>query len=380
MLRRKHVGFTVIELLVVIGIIALLTSILIPVFFRLQQQNQRSSCVNNLREIGVALGQYHADYNAYPAQPTYGYLNPASIPNFDQTLMPFDNYPMIRKLTGPANINSMQVTIPPNMDAGQYIVKISSDTSTTSVTNAVVSLDNRLTWSAEKPLHTAISATVSLAVTDMLTVPLDDTSTVNAVFAPQNYVGEASNSVNYDQWDFLVGVDKVGMGTFGLETLYRLYLNDKRDYLRSAQKLHCPLARNTEKLDKLSLWDKLTVTQAKPFRYDPLLGGYNTYDVTYNYNQYNQKIADFEAVVGNNLYSVRQLSNPRPPADTVVCFCYTHRDYGTPPDQLPGATEMDLVLWLDGTVEVMKPYNVQGISGPVQVPPCLYSRGEWLRR
>ncbi|HEY0073389.1 MAG TPA: DUF1559 domain-containing protein [Abditibacteriaceae bacterium] len=59
-LRR---GFTLIELLVVIAIIALLAAILFPVFARARENARKSSCQNNLKQIGVGISQYVQDYD-----------------------------------------------------------------------------------------------------------------------------------------------------------------------------------------------------------------------------------------------------------------------------------------------------------------------------
>src|SRR5476651_819462 len=60
--RSRH-GFTLIELLVVIAIIAILAAILFPVFARAREQARRTSCLSNMKQIGLALFMYAQDYD-----------------------------------------------------------------------------------------------------------------------------------------------------------------------------------------------------------------------------------------------------------------------------------------------------------------------------
>lgn len=60
--HRPH-GFTLVELLIVISIIALLAAILFPVFSRVRENARRSSCQSNLKQIGLGILQYTQDYD-----------------------------------------------------------------------------------------------------------------------------------------------------------------------------------------------------------------------------------------------------------------------------------------------------------------------------
>lgn len=148
-MRYSSRGFTLIELLVVIAIIAVLISLLLPAVQAAREASRRMQCVNNLKQVGIALHNYENSLSIFPPGRT-------SWPNVWSSLAQ-----LLPQMEGNNQFNALNFDFPP-VDL----------TSSGGLTNA--------------PNTTSVSTTVKSFL-----CPTDPQDRLDPNFGPNNYVANA---------------------------------------------------------------------------------------------------------------------------------------------------------------------------------------------
>ena len=101
--QHRRRGFTLIELLVVIAIIAILIALLLPAVQQAREAARSSQCKNNLKQLGLAMHNYHDTYKMFPPDNTFtkGKIATSSIPawGWGTYLLPYlDQAPLFKRM------------------------------------------------------------------------------------------------------------------------------------------------------------------------------------------------------------------------------------------------------------------------------------------
>ncbi|SIO23704.1 prepilin-type N-terminal cleavage/methylation domain-containing protein/prepilin-type processing-associated H-X9-DG domain-containing protein [Singulisphaera sp. GP187] len=162
-MRRR--GFTLIELLVVIAIIAILIALLLPAVQAAREAARRSQCVNNLKQLGIALHNYHDTMGRFP---------------FGAIVAPSNNYWVLRGAGGEHYRYSVLAMLSPFLEQTQVYHALNFDFPVFDEVGA-----------ATLPNTTVFALKVALFL-----CPSDTGQTVQPGFAPGNYMGCAGDGQN----------------------------------------------------------------------------------------------------------------------------------------------------------------------------------------
>lgn len=102
---RKKRGFTLIELLVVIAIIAILIALLLPAVQQAREAARRSQCKNNMKQLGLALHNYHDTFSKFPIGSAHRYASSwlvAILPYIEENAL-YNNWTFVGEMGGRTN-------------------------------------------------------------------------------------------------------------------------------------------------------------------------------------------------------------------------------------------------------------------------------------
>ena len=114
-----RVGFTLIELLVVIAVIGVLIALLLPAVQKVREAANRMQCSNNLKQLALALHNFHDAQNHFPAENIH--INDHPRTNWIAHLFPYFEQPFTAQQLGPVTTWGVTVTPGVNAPSGSFV-------------------------------------------------------------------------------------------------------------------------------------------------------------------------------------------------------------------------------------------------------------------
>ena len=140
LMKQKKSGFTLIELLVVIAIIAILIGLLLPAVQKVREAAARTTCVNQMKNIGLAVGNYEGTFMKFPGLSTNATTGASPQDQYNGSLytqiLPYIEQEALQKLLVAAATGNGTSTL--NQTPANNSIKILVCPSDTSVSNGVL--------------------------------------------------------------------------------------------------------------------------------------------------------------------------------------------------------------------------------------------------